>query len=95
MKVYLPKPKFIFSVLIHAAIYYSDAKLWGGGTTNTHLTYPVNLSWYAYVTIGYDGFAETSEAVEAFAVKEATLNSVYLVSAVAEERSAKYLIIGA
>lgn len=29
MKVYLPKPKFIFSVLIHAAIYYSDAKLWG------------------------------------------------------------------
>ena len=29
MKVYLPNPKFIFSVLIHAVIYYWDVKLWG------------------------------------------------------------------
>ena len=70
-------------------------KLWGGGATNKSLNYAIPLTWAVYVSIGYDGFADTYTAVEPFAVKEATLNSVYLVSDAADERSVKYLIIGA
>ena len=70
-------------------------KLWGTGATNKELSFPVSLNWTCYVTIGYDGFADTPGAVEAFAVKEFTLNSIYLISSNPDERSAKYLVIGA
>ena len=70
-------------------------KLWGGEATNKQLSFPVALNWTAYVTIGYDGFAEAPGGVEAFAVKEFTLNSIYLISSNPDERSAKYLVIGA
>ena len=62
MKVYLPNPKFIFSVLIHAVIYYWDVKLWGTdsyselhGTTTLGIT--VNSVMFA---IGIDGLALTA-----------------------------------
>lgn len=43
MKVYLPNPKFIFSVLIHAVIYCWDVKLWGSATATAKAGKVVDL----------------------------------------------------
>ena len=56
MKVYLPNPKFIFSVLIHAVIYCWDVKLWGV-TVITVAAYPQTITLPATINTYLSGSA--------------------------------------
>lgn len=76
MKVYLPNPKFIFSVLIHAVIYYWDVKLWGRVSINADNNY----CWNFPTTLKSRGFIALSTDVEGNIdlVKPIGLSSLYL-----------------